>query len=310
MARRGRPRKNQTDNISDQEVLQAREQAKTVLETLAKAKFKPAALKNFAERIFIGGFVPETVLYEEFGPVLTTQGLALLYNTYRVLVRLRRPWTDNVEVMGYRWSDDRWSKSMVKGVPPELDFLIEMIGKKLKYHSYQPFKVECIWTSMILGAHPTPRNGMAIEKKAEKKTTNGEEKEEKKVFDEWLTFERNYVGDIYIPAYCLRAMARTTLAMMGKEQALAQKLNFASIVLHNPKLGEKKMPIIDRGTQMGKGINLHETIEAGTRFIVEAFPPSSMMSHAEFMLLLQLGGKYVRCSPAVSRGYGDFEVLS
>jgi len=254
------------------------------------SKLNPEILHKIAERVFTSGFVPEALLYEEFGPEEVTKAIALLHRTYRLWVQVRRPWTDAKEVLGYVWSDKRFSKSEAKAVPEQLKFLMDMKKRERKYHTFERVQVQCRWTNMVQAGHPSKR-------------ATADDKET------FLAFERDHLNRIVIPAYCLRAMSRDALSLIEKEQAIARNLGFKAIRLENIKVTEIIMPVIEFGTGRGLGTKIVETIPPGTEFLIEAIVPTSVLTVPEFLFMLKLAGEYVRLSPGGSRGYGDFELV-
>jgi len=250
-------------------------------------KLNTEMLRRMAFKVCQEGFVPADVLQEEFGPEDFTCGVAILFRTYRVFREVRRPWTEGKEVKGYEWADRRFSKSEQTKIPPELGFLVELSKKvSVRYGEYELISVRCRYTTPAVGGQPT-------------KDAEGE----------FNGFERDYLDNLLILAYGLRAMAAKALPMIGKEAAIARRIGFQAVRFASPKTFFDLRPVIDEQKRQGLGITRHEAIVAGTEFVIRAMVPLSVLSPPEYLRMLKIAGEFVRLSPGRSAGCGEFEVL-
>lgn len=250
-------------------------------------KYDPESLANMALKVKAEGFVPAEDLKEEFGPEKFTRAIAVLYRDFRMFREVRRPWKGGVDVLGYEWSDKRFSKAEEKKIPPQLGFLIELTSKTApKYSDFQRVIARCRYITAALGGVPAQN--------AKGESVN--------------SFERDEAGNIQILRYNQRAMMSRVLPMIGKEQALARRIGFSTIRLQtNGNLSTVARPVNDNG--QGKGFCVSERLADGTEFSIVAMIPTSIISVAEYLEALRLAGEMVGLSPGRSSGFGDFEVL-
>lgn len=236
------------------------------------------------------GFVPRQDLEKEFGPDKTSQALAILYRTHRVLTEVRRKWTDGNEIIGYVWATEGLTNKKMKKLPEYLGFLKDLVAPGgPRYKDYEAVTVTCQWTNWVLAGLP-----------------RGKEQEER-------LFERDADNSVVIPAYCVRAMFAKALPMIGAEVALSQRIHIAAVRVKDPKIQRLKMPVVDMTAapgHRGKGINEHEALAPGTKFELECIIPTSVIDPEDFLRMTAFAGKYVRLSPARSSGYGDFVVVT
>lgn len=248
-----------------------------------------AMLRRMAEKVCAQGFVPSDALQEEFGSEDFTCGIAILYRTYRVFREVRRPWTNDTEVKGYEWADRRFSKAEQTKIPPTLGFLVELSKKvSVHYGEYELIAVRCRYTTPPLGGQPM-------------KDPDGD----------FNGFERDYLGNLLILAYGLRAMSSVALPMIGKEAATARRIGFSAIRFANPKtfFCLRPVPIDAQKREHGKGMNRFEALAGGTEFVIRATVPCSVLPPGDYLRMLKVAGEFVRLSPGRSAGCGEFEVL-
>src|SRR5688572_12842773 len=103
-------------------------------------KYDAGTLAAIALKVKAEGFVPASVLRDEFGAEKTTQGIAVLYRDMRMFREVRRPWgEDGQEALGYEWADRRFSSSEQKKIPPALGFVVELVAPMApKYSDFAP----------------------------------------------------------------------------------------------------------------------------------------------------------------------------
>lgn len=256
--------------------------------TVSTVKYDSQALAAIALKVKAEGFVPASVLREEFGAEKTTQGIAVLYRDMRMFREVRRAWgEDGQEVLGYEWAERKFSKPEQNKIPPQLGFVLELSPKMApRYSDFQPVSVKCRWTAPLLGSKPV-------------KDANG---------DPTNVFERDAAGNILILRYNQRAMATMALPMIGKEQALARRIGWSIIRVHaNGNVKTVEHGIIDGG--QAKGLRRSEYLPDGEDFTIRAMVPTSMLALDEFLRMLRYAGQYIGLSPGRSAGFGDFEVL-
>ena len=250
-------------------------------------RYDSEAIANMALKVKAEGFVPAEDLKMEFGPEKFTRGVAVLYRDFRMFREVRRAWKDGVDVLGYEWADRRFSKSEVKKIPAELGFLVELsTAMAPKYSDFLPVEIRCRFVGAALGGCPV-------------KDTDG---------SPINSFERDRNGQILILRYNLRAMIGPALAMIGKEQALARRIQFETIrITPNGNMSKVERPVNDHG--QGKGFCRSERLADGTEFTIKAWIPTSILSIAEFVQAVTLAGQTVGLSPGRSAGFGDFDVI-
>lgn len=244
-------------------------------------------LAQFCATIVDRGFVPRSKLEEEFGAGFASQAIAILFRTHRLLREVNRKGDDGEQILGYEWGDRRFSKSQAKKLEESgLEFVLQFEKKtRPRYQDFEVVRTRCRWTSPVLGAMP----------KTDEKT-------------EKLVFDRDEEDNVYLPAYCLRAMMKTALPLLGKEASIAYRIQFSSVRVENPKIDIMTRPVVSQNT--GLGLKHHEAMPAGTEFTVEAMVPTSALSIEEYVRALAIAGKYVRFSPSRSQGFGEFSVLN
>ena len=258
---------------------------------VATVKYDAETIAAIALKVKAEGFVPVSELQSEFGPDKCTQGIAVLFSDFRMFRRVRRPWKDDKDALGYEWADRRFSSAEAKKVPPGLGIIVELSNKMApKYTDFQPVAVECRWISPILGSVPV-------------KDKNG---------DPTNVFERDTHGNVLILRYHQRAMASMALPLIGKEQAAARRIGWSliRIPITNGEIKHVEHGIVEQGRAGGKGLRRSEMISDGTPFTINAIVPTSILSVSEFLQMLRLAGQHVGLSPGRSAGFGDFEVLS
>lgn len=236
------------------------------------------------------GFVPREVLEETYGHAETSQAIALLYRTYRIFTEVRRKWgPEGEEKIGYVWATEGLTNKKMKKLPAFLGFLEKLVDAGgPRYKDYEGVTVRCQWTNYVLAGLP-----------------RGKEQEER-------LFERDADGSVLIPAYCVRAMFKKALPMIGAEAAVAERIHIAAVRVKEPKVVRLKMPVVDMSAapgHRGKGINEHEALGPGTKFELECIIPTSVIDPEDFVRMVAFSGKFCRLSPARSSGYGDFVVL-
>lgn len=264
------------------------EQPASEQELVSTRYYDLETLPAMAQKVMAEGFVPAEVLKEQFGASKFTQGIAVLFRQFRVFREVRRPFgSDNKEVLGYEWAHPKFSQPQIKKMPRELGFLVEMVKAiRPKYADYEVVEVPCRWTNHVIASLPVevgPNDVLHV-------------------------FERDGDGNVLVPAYCLRAMAKTTLQMIGKESSIAFKIGFTTIRVPNPDIKVKIHPIIDDRGQ-GLGLKKSETLPPGTEFTITAYVPTTALSVSDYVRMLAVAGSAVRLSPARHTGYGDFIVL-
>lgn len=275
-------------------------------EKIDVSMIKPSDPENMARvlyRVQADGFVPRDDLYAEFGDEIATRGIAFLYRQWRMFVEVERPWKGGT-AKGYAPSDRRFSQAEMKKIPPEFGFLKEAAAKPARYTGFQEIHVQCRWTNKVLGGKPSSDTAGDIN-----------------VFE---SMRANGKQIILIPAYCVRAMAKKALPMIEKSMNVAYQIRFAPIripvetlegkrfVLSDqnpifPILEERHGNVNDRGE--GLGIKRSEGFGPDVEFTLSAVVPTSELPIVDYIRMLDMGGKYVRLSPARSSGYGDFEVV-
>jgi hypothetical protein len=246
------------------------------------------SISDIALKVKAEGFVPAEVLKREFGAEHFTRGIAVLYRDFRMFREVRRPWKDDQDALGYEWADRRFSTSETKKIPATLGFLVEMTTKMApKYSDFQPVVAHCRYLTGPLGGQPV-------------KDTDGESTN---------SFARDADGNLVIQRYNLRAMIKPALAMIGKEQALANRIAFKATRIHaNGNVTQVSRAVNDNG--QGKGFVRSERLDDGTTFTVDALVPTSILSPTEFIRALRMAGDRIGLSPGRSAGFGDFEVVS
>jgi len=184
-----------------------------------------------------------------------------------------------------------------KKIPADMQWVVEMASKGgSRYKDFERAVIVCRWTNTVLASLPVPDS------------------------DKRRVFER-VDGDVLIPAYCVRAMLRKVLPLVGKTMSLADNVRAAAVrvpVNGNGKgvgvtqvaLPPRLMPVVDEKTHQGKGVTEHESLPPGTAFTMELYYPSSEISLEQLIETVALAGRVVRLSPARSSGYGDFEIVS
>lgn len=244
-------------------------------------------LANMCASIVDRGFVARHQLEEEYGPGFTSQAIAILFRTHRLLREVTRKDNNGEQVLGYEWADQRFSQSQIRKLEEcGLGFVLQFQkDKRQRYKDFELVTMKCKWTSPPLGAMP-----------------QSDEKIEKLVFD------RDEEGSVYVPAYCLRAMTLTALPLIGKESAIGFKIQFASVRIPNPDIKMTTRPVVDGNK--GLGLKNHEYLSAGTEFTIEAMVPTSALTREEFARAIAVAGKFVRFSPGRSHGFGEFRVIS
>lgn len=251
-------------------------------------KYDAETIAAIALKVKAEGFVPASELQKEFGADKTTQGIAVLYRDFRMFREVRRPWKDGKEILGYEWSDRRFSKTEQKKIPPELGFVVDLTqSMAVKYSEFVPVSVRCRYTGPILGAMPVKIDG-----------------------DSRNVFDRDVANNVTILRYHQRSMASAGLPMIGKEQAAARRIGWSIIRLPvtNGNLTIVQRPVMDHG--IGKGLLQVERLATeGVEFTIRAMVPTSVLTIAEFLQLLRYCGQYIGLSPGRSAGFGDFEVL-
>ena len=236
------------------------------------------------------GFVPVSVLRDEFGPEKTTQGVAILYRDFRLFREVRRAWKEDGEaVLGYEWADRRFSHAETKKVPPQFNFVLELTqSMAVKYSDFQPMTISCRFVAPLLGSVPV--------KDKDDDPTN--------------VFERDMAGNALILRYHQRAMMTMALPLIGKEQALARRIAFSIIRIPiNGQLKTVQHGIVEQGRSGGKGLRRSEYLPDQTEFTIRAMIPTSIIKPDEFIRALKLAGQHIGLSPGRSAGFGDFEVL-
>lgn len=253
-------------------------------------KYDAETIAAVALKVKAEGFVPVSVLREQFGPEKSTQAIAVLFRDFRMFREVRRPWTDGKEALGYEWADRRFSNAEVKKIPPALGFVVQLASpSNIRYRDFEPVAVRCRFVSPILGSVPV-------------KDKDG---------DPTNCFERDRDGNVLILRYHQRAMASMALPMVGKEQATARRIGWSIIRLPgNGQLKTVQHGIVEQGKAGGKGLRTSETLPDGIEFTINAMVPTSVLSVDEFIQMIRYGGQYVGLSPGRSAGFGDFEVLS
>jgi hypothetical protein len=259
--------------------------------TATTLKYDTESIMAIALRVKAEGFVPRSVLDEEFGPAKTTQAIAVLYRDFRMFREVRRRWTNGTEALGYEWADRRFSKSEVKKIPGELGFLVDLTQAiQPRYSDFQEVSVRCRFTTPILGSVPV-------------KDQNG---------DPTNCFERdNSRQHALILRYHQRAMAMSALPLIGKQAALGRHIRFSTITLPiNGDLSTVEHGIVQAGMSGGKGLRRSERLPDGIEFTMHAMIPTSEIAVDEFLRMIRVAGQHVGLSPGRSAGFGDFEVLS
>lgn len=255
---------------------------------LGSIKYDVETIHAVALKVKAEGFVPASVLQQEFGPAKTTQAIAVLYRDFRLFREVRRPWEGGTNVLGYEWANEYISQAKAKKVPQEFGFVVELArSATVKYADFQSVKVRCRYTNAILGSVPV-------------KDANG---------DPTNVFERDSKGNVLLLRYHQRAMASQTLPVMGKEAAMARRILFDTIRIPNATIDIVEHGIVEQGRAGGKGLRRSERIKDGTEFNIEAQVPTSVLSIAEFIQMLRIAGQHVGLSPGRSAGFGDFEVV-
>jgi hypothetical protein len=240
------------------------------------------------------GFITKEELRKKFGDTVTTRGLAICYGMLRVVKEVDRPQDGGGIQRGYEWSDERFSNQKMKDLPEWMGPIKGLLqGKKVRYTGYEAVTVRCRWTNKVLAGMIDPADL------------------EKRVFDiDPITKE------ILVPAYCLTAMFRDAFqlvpALADKPQAIAYRVKFAAVRIPDAKdkIQDEYFPVAPeyRGGK-GKGRTATQVLPAGTEFTIDAMIPTSEISVAQYLEVIQTAGKYVRLSPGRSSGRGDFEVL-
>lgn len=252
-----------------------------------EVKYDVDTIAAVALKVKAEGFVPVSVLQDQFGADKTTQAIAVLYRDFRMFREVRRPWTDGETALGYEWADKRFSKSEATKVPPQFRFLLDLAAKSApRYTDFERVTVKCLNTGAMLGSVPV-------------KDKNG---------DPTNVFERDEAGRIKILRYHQRAMASMALPMIGKEQSIARRIGWSMIRLH----GNGNVKIVEHGiveNGQGKGLRRSECLPDGFEFTIDAMVPTSMLAIDEFLRMLHIAGQHVGLSPGRSAGFGDFEVL-
>jgi hypothetical protein len=246
-------------------------------------------MRGITFKIMSAGFVPASVLQQEFGDSLTTKALAILHKTWRVLVESREPW-EGQEVNGFKMAERRFSQAEIKKMPAQLAFLPEWFKQtQNKYSDYKQITVRCRWTTPVLGALP------------------GKTDDEAK--DALLKFERSYLGHVIIQRYGTRAMFGRALELSNRSRYAAERFGFSTIEVENAKISTDHVRgmVDDRGN--GLGTIRSECMAAGTEFVLRALIPTTYLSPHDFLAVLKIGGEFVGLSPGRSAGYGNFEIL-
>lgn len=267
---------------------QRRKPCTDATESSKPTTFDVQLLSEVSLAIVGGGFTPEFVLREQFGPTRFTQAEAVLYRYLRVLVRERRPWGDSgVPTDGYRWADRRFSTSQRARFPAELHVILDLGGHgRPRYAAFCVIRLRCRWTNFVVAGQP-----------------------DKDEAGELRMFHRDAEGHVLIPAYCLRAMAKKAMPALGLTQELAYRIQWATIRLESPPIKYKELPVVDEVRHEGRGLTRHEILVPPLDFVIEASVPTSALAIADFVRLIRHAGKFVRLSPGRSAGFGDFEVL-
>ena len=252
-------------------------------------KYDSATIAAIALKVKAEGFVPASILRDEFGPEKCTQGIAVLYRDFRMFREVRRPWTNDEIALGYEWADRRFSRAEIKKISPELNFVVDLATAMTpKYGDFETISVRCRYTTPILGSVPV-------------KDKNG---------DPTNTFERDASGRALILPYHQRAMASMALPMIGKEQAVARRIGWSTIRLPtNGQLEIVEHGIVEQGRPGGKGLRRSEILRDPLDFTIRANVPTSVLAMDEFLRMLRTAGQFVRLSPGRSAGFGEFEVL-
>lgn len=246
-------------------------------------------LRDVVMHVSARGSVPAEELKKEFGDAGFNESIAILYRTYRVF---REVWRDaeGSRVQHYEWADRRFSRPEISKMPKELGFLVELSNAtRPRYTDFQLVCVKCRWTTVVSAAIPGEKDG------------------------DPRRFERDFKGDVVLPAYGLRAMAQVAMPQIGKEAAIANRIGFSSVHVAIADVNIKVIhyPVVENrpGGGQGKGLTPTETMPPGTEFVIEAMIPTSQLSVTEYLRLLRHSGKFVRFSPSRSAGRGEFEVL-
>lgn len=251
-------------------------------------RYDSESIANIALKVKAEGFVPAEDLKKEFGPEKFTRGIALLYRDMRMFREVRRAWKDDTDVLGYEWTDRRFSKSEVKKISPQIMTILKDLTSAIapKYSDFQSVTAKCIFETGVLGGVPV-------------KDTDG---------SPINAFQRDRHGNIQILRYNCRAMITPALAAIGKEQALARRIGFKTVSIKpNGNLSKVERPVNDHG--MGKGFCRSEMLADGTEFTIDALIPTSILSVSEYLQALKIAGETVGLSPGRSAGFGDFTVL-
>lgn len=253
------------------------------------ALFDPEVLAKICVKIKAEGFIPKTDLLAEFGPEDVTRAIAIIYRDYRLVREVRRPWKDDVEVVGYEWGDIRFNKAQANKVPEEYGFILDMASApRVKYTDYEHVVLKCRWTNWVIAALPGyDAKGESLQ-----------------------LFERDGEGNVLLPAYCCRAMMLKTLPLIGKEQSAGYRIAFEAVRIENPNVkSDKILPKVDERAHKGLGTTRVESLPPGTEFELRALVPTSVISVSDYVRAVELAGRFVHLSPARSAGYGDFEVI-
>lgn len=257
------------------------------------ALYDAETLAQLATKVKAEGFVPISVLRDEFGHQKVTQAGAVLYRDFRLFREVRRAWTDGKEVLGWEWANAGISPTQAKKVPADLGFMVQMTQSvRSRYADFVDVVTRCRWIASILGSVPV-------------NDENG---------DPTNVFERDWTGHPLILRYHQRAMATLALPMIDMDHvgasALAHRIGWSIIRL--PSTTPVKIVehgIVELNRDGGKGKRRSECIAGGLEFVIDARVPTSAIAVDEYLRMLREAGKHVGLSPGRSAGFGDFEVL-
>ena len=249
---------------------------------------------SVCQLVIARGFVSAEDLTTQYGAEATTKAIAVLYRTHRMMREVRRP-GEGGNVLGYEWADRRFSKAEMAKIPPGLLFIIEQFAKPSKrYTDFVQITAHCKSLNGMLGAMPVKRE--------DADTVNS--------FDRLNGTE----SDIFIPRYCLRAMLRKALQIMGQEMSLADRIVFSTLTFPagtvSKDIAVRPVPPAMSGQpSQGRGMQLHEKIPGGVTFDIRAMVPTSVINPDQYLGVLRCAGEFVGLSPARSAGFGNFEVV-
>lgn len=144
---------------------------------------------------------------------------------------------------------------------------------KLGYCDYTQVRVHFITMTELLGSQPDSPHLRKIVTKANEGRTS---------IDADLRFWRDAEGSIVIPSDNFRGWLRTAMRTRNAPEAAVSYLGISDAKV-KPKraLTQSAMPVVDPRTRQGKGLNTHETLQAGEHLSVTFRIPKRGFMDAE-----------------------------